>query len=191
MSIAQDLPNPRRGVGPRTRAESLSRTAGAAVLVACAVLVVSFQASIRNGEASVAGGWFRAVLAGGARSTRDVVYFSWPGGAVGMRISLGCTVALLLAPVALIGAGLLVLSRASWLRIAAAITTGVLAVIVVNQLRIGLIAFAMQHWGRTGFDVSHQLVGTVFALVGFAAAVAAMVKIAAHTPEGGHRETRA
>lgn len=154
------------------------RVLGALVLVAAAVVVVWQQAAVRDGEASLAGHWFGTVLSGSVGSSRDVIWFGWVHGpAVGMQITSECTVALLLGPLFLLGAGLLAFTKARWNRLIFGLAAGMTVVVVVNQLRLAMIAVSTQHWGIGGYDVSHKFVGTLFALAGFAAAALLMLKI--------------
>jgi exosortase/archaeosortase family protein len=137
------------------------------------------QGRIRADEASLAGEWFGAVLGGSVNTSKDVVYFSWVDGpAVGMRITAECTVALLTGPLCLLGGALLGFTRARWQRLLVGLAAGLVAVVVVNQVRLVLIAISIQHWGMPGYDVSHKFVGTVVALAGFVAASLLMLRIA-------------
>jgi exosortase/archaeosortase family protein len=177
-------PRARRRRSAGEIAALLTRMAGALVLAAVGVVTLWQQALIRDDEASLAGRWFGAVLGGPVAASHDVVYFSWArGSAIGMRITGECTVALLTGPLCLLGAALLAFARPRWHRVLVGLAVGLVTVIVVNQLRLALIAVSMQHWGMTGYHVSHKFVGTVVALAGFVAAALAMLRIA--TVRGG------
>jgi exosortase/archaeosortase family protein len=167
---------------PLTRVERvqlLTRIVGTGLLVALGVAIFWKQAAIRDDEASLAGRWFGALLSGSVGTSRDVVYFSWlHGSAVGMRITSECTVALLLGPLCLLAAALLAFARTRWYRVLLGLSVGLATAVVVNQLRLVLIAVAMQRWGLSGYHVSHKFVGTVIALAGFVAAALLMLRIA-------------
>jgi exosortase/archaeosortase family protein len=107
-----------------------------------------------------------------------------------MRITSECTVALLLAPLCLLAAALIAFARTRWYRVLLGLSVGLVTAVVVNQLRLGLIAVSMQRWGLNGYHVSHKFVGTVIALAGFVAAALAMLRIAtASTSRAGHVRT--
>lgn len=162
-----------------TRQPRWARVVGAMCLVALGVLMFWQQGRIRADEASLAGGWFGAVLGGSVDTSKDVVYFSWLNGpAVGMRITAECTVALLTAPLCILAGAILGFTRARWSRLLAGLAAGLIAVVAVNQIRLALIAVSMQHWGMPGYDVSHKFIGTVVALVGFVAGTLMMLRIA-------------
>lgn len=156
-----------------------ARVTGALCLAALGALMFWQQGVIRDGEATLAGDWFGTVLGGSVHTSEDVVYFSWVDGrAVGMRITAECTVALLTGPLCLLGGTLLAFTRARWQRLLVGVAAGLVAVVVVNQLRLVLIAVSMQHWGLPGYHVSHKFVGTVVALAGFVAGTLLMLRIA-------------
>jgi exosortase/archaeosortase family protein len=156
-----------------------ARAIGAVVLAAFGVLMFVKQSWIRDDEAHLAGNWFGAVLDGSAKTSHNVVYFSWLGRSeVGMRISTECTVAMLTAPLCIVAAALLMFARARWSRLVVGLAVGLTILVGINQLRLALIAVSMQHWGMTGYDVSHKFLGTVVALAGFVVGVLTMLRIA-------------
>ena len=156
-----------------------ARVAGAVCLFALGASMFWQQGRIRAEEATLAGEWFGVLLGGSVNTSKDVVYFSWlNGSAVGMRITAECTVALLTGPLCLFGGVVLAFTRARWQRLLVGLTAGLVAVVLVNQVRLMLIAISMQHWGMPGYDVSHKFVGTVVALVGFVAGTLLMLRIA-------------
>jgi exosortase/archaeosortase family protein len=155
------------------------RLAGAASLAVIGVVMLWLQASIRVAEASLAGHWFPAVLTGWVGTSHDVVFFSrLHGSMIGIRITSECTVALLTGPLCLLAAALIAFAHTQWRRSLTGLLAGLLIVIAVNQIRLAIIAIAMQHWGMSGYEVSHKFVGTLIALAGFAVAALAMLKIA-------------
>jgi exosortase/archaeosortase family protein len=128
------------------------------------------------------------VLHGRVNSAHDVVYFPWSKGPlIGFRITQQCTVALLLGPMIILAAVMLAVTTIRVRRLASGLAVGLAIVVVVNQLRLALIAVSTQHWGIPGYDVSHKFVGTLLALAGFVAAVLFMIKVAAKpAPRGSH-----
>lgn len=165
-----------------------ARLVGALGLAAAGVLVFLQQTVMRKDEAFLAGHWFETFLTGPVYRSRDAVYISWQHGSeIGMRITSECTVALLIGPLFLLGAALLAFARPSFARLLVGLAIGLVTVVVVNQLRLGIIAIAMQRWGTTGYHVSHTFLGTVVALAGFVVAALAMLKIA--LVRGSHAPT--
>lgn len=159
------------------------RIAGAFALASLGVLMIVNQSWIRDDEARIAAAWFGVLLQGSATSSHDIVFFGWlRGSQVGMRISAECTVAMLTAPLCLVAAALLGFARAQWKRLLTGLAVGLVILVGVNQLRLALIAICMQHWGMSGYDVSHKFLGTVFALAGFVVGVLAMLRIATSDP---------
>ena len=155
------------------------RVAGAAALVALGIVMFVNQSWIREGEARLAGDWFGVILHGSATSSHNVVFFPWlRRSEVGMRITAECTVAILTAPLCIVAAALLLFARARWTRLVGGLAVGLLILVGVNQLRLALIAISMQHWGMSGYDVSHKFLGTVLALAGFVFGVLSMLRIA-------------
>lgn len=67
-------------------------------------------------------------------------------------------------------------TRISTLRWAVATVLGVGVVVLVNQLRLGLIAWATLTWGlNPGYAISHTFVGSALAVLGFACAIILML----------------
>lgn len=167
-----------------------TRVLHGALRVLCAATALSLGAltlwqsdRVRVAEAVLADAWLGWLLDGPVSQIHDVVFFPWLGGSmIGMRISEQCTVAYLLGPMCLVAALLAGTTRSSLLRLVAGLLMGAALLVVVNQIRIAIIAESTQRWGTSGYDVSHKLVGTVIALVGFTLAASVMVVVAT-----GHR----
>ena len=171
-----------------TRLDKSLRLLGALMLCGIGIGVIWQQGTVRHDEASIAGSWFGTVLHGRVGSTRDIVTFGWSKGPlVGLKITSECTVALLIGPLIILAAIMLAVTKMQIRRLAAGLAVALAIVVVVNQLRLALIAVSTQHWGISGYDVSHKFVGTLVALVGFVAAVLLMIKLAAKPePRGSH-----
>jgi exosortase/archaeosortase family protein len=98
--------------------------------------------------------------------------------AMGLRITAGCSSALLILPLLLVGAGFMASHRSTIPRILAGTGIGAALLVVTNQLRLCLIAFFYQQWGDDGFGWAHTVVGSLLSLVGVAASVAALLLVA-------------
>lgn len=98
--------------------------------------------------------------------------------AMGLRITAGCSSALLIFPLLLLGAGFMLGGRSTVPRILAGTVVGAAVLVVTNQLRLCLIAWASQSWGLDGFGWSHTVFGSVLSLVGVGASVTALYLIA-------------
>jgi exosortase/archaeosortase family protein len=174
-----------------TRAERSLRIFGALLLAAAGVAVIWLQGTVRDDEASIAGRWFGAVLHGKVSSAHDVVVFPWSKGPlVGLKITSECTVALLLGPLIILAGLMLAVTTIRVQRLLAGLTAGLAVVVLVNQLRLALIAVSTQHWGISGYDVSHKFVGTLIALAGFVTAVLLMIRLAAKPVARGSHASR-
>jgi exosortase/archaeosortase family protein len=103
----------------------------------------------------------------------DVVYFGLrTHDTIGLRITNECTTAVLVIPFLVIMGCLALRSSVALSRVLLATLLGVVMLILVNVLRIGGIAWATYHWGlATGYEVSHLVVGSLFALAGFVLSV--------------------
>ena len=69
------------------------------------------------------------------------------------------------------------LRRVTWGRFIAATLVGLLLIAAVNLARIGMIAVATVLWKSTGYEWTHILIGTVFALIGIVATFVVMLRI--------------
>lgn len=159
----------------------------ALALAALATAALFYQRAVRLGEADLAARWFGLILNGHSQTVGDTIYFPWENGPlVGLRDTWECTVALLAAPLCGISAVLMAFSRIRGYRLLLGLIAALAAVISVNQLRLLMIALGLQRWGWSGYDIMHKVIGTLFALAGFAASLLLLLKVAT-----GHRPRRA
>jgi exosortase/archaeosortase family protein len=98
--------------------------------------------------------------------------------AMGLRITAGCSSALLILPLFLVGAGFMASRRSTIARILAGTAIGAAVLVVTNQLRLCLIAWFAQEWGHDGFGWAHTVIGSLLSLVGVAASVAILLLLA-------------
>ncbi|MBZ2194794.1 exosortase/archaeosortase family protein [Occultella gossypii] len=168
----------------RTRGHRIARIAAGLLLLAVAAALLVQQQQVRYGEIALAGLWFDVLLTGGTHTNKDVIYFAWSDGPmIGMRDTWECTVALLAGPLCAIGALLLALTRMPWHRLLAGLGVALGLLVVVNQLRLAMIAVSLQGWGMAGYDLSHKTLGSIFAIAGFVVAAVVFLKIASGSTE--------
>src|SRR5690606_18151060 len=121
------------------------RVLASLLLLAVAAGLLVWQQQVRYGEIGLADLWLGQLLAGGTHANQDLLFFSWAGGPmIGMRVTAECTSALLLAPLLALAAVLLGVTRAPWLRLLAGLAVGLALVVVVNQVRLAMIAYSLQ-----------------------------------------------
>ncbi|QGN58686.1 hypothetical protein GKE56_13280 [Nostocoides sp. HKS02] len=159
---------------------SRARLVPAGLLAALAVLLVVENEAVRAFEARCAGPLVGMLTRTGAsRAVGDVVFFGLgTKDALGLKITTGCTTVVLLAPFLLIMAAIAARSPVPVARVAAAATAGSAMLVAVNVIRLTGIAWATSVWGLAhGFEISHFLVGSIFAILGFAAALVVSVRL--------------
>ncbi|MEV7003983.1 archaeosortase/exosortase family protein [Streptomyces sp. NPDC093982] len=105
--------------------------------------------------------------------------------AMGLRITAGCSSALLIVPLLLVGAGFMISRRSTVVRILAGTGIGAAVLVVTNQLRLCLIAWFSQQWGHEGFGWAHTVLGSLLSLVGVAASVIVLLLVAMRRQEPG------
>lgn len=98
--------------------------------------------------------------------------------AMGLRITAGCSSAMLIIPLLLVGAGFMLSRRSTVARILAGTAVGAALLVLTNQLRFGLIASFSQKWGYEGFGWAHTVVGSLVSLVGVAVSVTVLLLVA-------------
>lgn len=162
------------------------RIAVALALLAAAIADLLQQATVRQVEARLAASWFGVLLTGPVTSFRDTVVFPWSGGpAIGLKITSECTVALLIGPLFIVAAALLVFARPRPHRLALGVAVSIAIMAAVNQVRLLIIAVAVQRWGLSGYEASHKFVGTLISLAGFVVGALALVRISTETSARG------
>lgn len=161
----------------------LRYSAGLAAWALAVVLLVR-ETWYRGMEAAVAGDTIKdwlgyPVLIARARQT---VFFAFhgtgPAHMLGLEVTLGCSSDLLLIPILLTTGILLCVGPASPLRILSAAAMAAAIVVLVNMLRLVMIAALVSSWGvPAGFGWGHTLFGSVLTLFGMFAALAAFVLV--------------
>ena len=172
--------------GPRT-------FAGVGALSATALLLLS-EGWYRGVEAALAGRALSGLLGFPVMISRPLrtVFFAFdgtgPAHMLGLQVTLGCSSDLLLAPVLLFTGVLLLFGRSSAPRVLLAALIAASVVVLVNTLRLMLIAVLVDWWGvETGFGWGHTLFGSVLTLAGMAVALGVFVVAVGRDRRGGAR----
>jgi exosortase/archaeosortase family protein len=172
--------------GPRT-------FAGVGALSAAVLLLLS-EGWYRGVEAALAGRALSGLLGFPVMISRPLrtVFFAFdgtgPAHMLGLQVTLGCSSDLLLAPVLLFTGVLLLFGHSSALRLLLAASIAAAVVVLVNTLRLVLIAVLVDWWGvETGFGWGHTLFGSVLTLAGMAVALGVFVVAVGRERRGGAR----
>ena len=122
----------------------------------------------------------------------DVVVFLLPGArAFALEVTPECTSAFLIAPFAIIGAGMLLRRRLDPSRVLLGISLAAVLLLLANQLRIGVIAGLVTSLGlERGYEWGHLFVGSLISvvLVALSGAVVLMVVGAGRPRRRGRHE---
>ncbi|MFK4299739.1 exosortase/archaeosortase family protein [Arthrobacter sp. GAS37] len=169
MSIAIN----RRFAAPLTPISPALRTfrwlLGLGLLAGVAFLFVN-ATEFRTTEARVLASWLNPLINGGVRphDTHFLVYL--PGHQlIAFDITMECTALLLVSPLAVVSALMLMFTRVGSLRAICAFAVSAIVTFVINQLRLGLIAWTTQTWGMDfGYAIGHRFIGSLIALAAFA-----------------------
>lgn len=164
---------------PRTIA--WHRALAVALLLVAAALVVWHRA-YRTVEMLLAGGLIRLFTSDGVyvAAQRQSVYFGLGGDRpFGLRMSPECTSAFLLLPLLLVGAVMIVLRPGISRQVLGALGISLVALIVVNQLRL-LLLVGLVNWLGTdrGYYLGHTMFGSLVSVLGGAAALVLFVWLA-------------
>lgn len=167
--------NDARGIAGRP-----SRVIVAAVLTAAAVLLVAQLNVMRSVEASLLPVWLDSLLPGGVRS-EGPYFITRPATPDGQAFHLTpeCSIVVLLAPLLVVAAAIMVSGRVGAARMMAAVFAMTTIMVIVNQLRLGLIAWVTRTWGMDpGYEISHRYLGSIVGIAGFAGGLAILLLIA-------------
>ncbi|PKQ36283.1 MAG: hypothetical protein CVT61_01890 [Actinobacteria bacterium HGW-Actinobacteria-11] len=169
--------NPRQSV--RTSAGRILRILLAAAFIAGAVALAMQADQFRHVEAWMAALWMNPLIEGGVVASNDS-FMLWVADdhLVAFRVTAECTAVILLVPQLILGGGLLLSRRIRIGRGLAGIGVMVALVMIVNQLRLGLIGWATQQGGlEAGYEISHRYVGSAIGIAGFVIALVVMLLV--------------
>lgn len=151
-----------------------------ALMVIAAAAALAMQADqFRHVEAWLAALWMNPLIEGGVVPSNDS-FMLWVADdhLVAFRVTAECTAVILLVPQLVLGGGLLLSRRIRLGRGLAGIGVMVALVMLVNQLRLGLIGWATQQGGlEAGYEISHRYVGSAIGIAGFVIALVAMLLV--------------
>lgn len=173
----------------RRSREDIWRLGVMVALLASAVALVAFQRSFRHMEAVIASHLF----AGGGVSTYTgtdaVVVFLFPDSrAFALEVTPECTSAFLIAPFAIIGAGMLVRRRLDPGRVLLGVSLAAVLLLLANQLRLGVIAGLVTNLGlERGYEWGHLFVGSLISVVLVAVSAGVVLIVVGSDRRGRHR----
>ena len=179
MTLVGALPAP----GPRTAGWP---KALAVLLLAIAAALIIWQRTYRTVEMMLAGGVIRLFTSDGVyvAASRQSVYFGLGSDTpFGLRMSPECTSAFLLLPLLVVGAVMIVLRPRIAGQVLFALGVAVVALILVNQLRM-LVLVGLINWLGTdqGYYLGHTMFGSLISVLGGAAALVTFVWLATRSP---------
>lgn len=93
----------------------------------------------------------------------------------GIRVTVECSVALFISVILVAGGAIVLTRRVSIVRVGVALAIGCAALVVLNQLRLLMLSYALAELGRDAFDVSHQILGSILMLLGTGAVLLALL----------------
>lgn len=165
--------------GARQAIDRTGRVLFSLVLLALAAGMIIFQQGMRHIEAALTATWLNPFISGGVSSARDIFFVHMsPTSVIAFRITAECTSVILIAPLLAVAAISMLSQKISWVRGVVAILAMVTVITVVNQMRLGLIAWMSQVLGMDlGYDLSHRILGSILGIVGFATGASVMVII--------------
>ncbi|NYE95984.1 exosortase/archaeosortase family protein [Psychromicrobium silvestre] len=188
------LPLPGQGtVVTVSRLQRVLRWIVALTMLAFATVLLSQNVAVRELETKLLAFWFSPLLIGGVKpnDTHFLVTIP-PGQLIAFNITFECTVLLLILPLTALSALLLAFTKTSWTRVASGLLVSSAVVLVINQLRLALIAFTTQTWGLDfGYQIGHRFIGSLIALFGFALGFLIVLRIAFKTNKFQQRKAAA
>ncbi|NYE96511.1 exosortase/archaeosortase family protein [Psychromicrobium silvestre] len=177
----------------RPRLSRVLRGVVALSVAALAVLLLLQNYQVRALESKLLALWLSPLLPNGVSSSDTRFLITIPSGQlVAFDITQECTVLLLLMPVLGLSAFLLAFTKIGWLRAGLGLLVAAFSVLLVNQLRLAVIALTTQIWGIDfGYPLGHRFIGSVLALIGFALGFLIVLLIAFKPGKSRRRQGRA
>lgn len=156
-----------------------SRIVPIALLGGLVLALLLFQYQFRHLEAAAAAGVYGLITPTLAASSAPIVWFGlgMPG-AFGLVITPECSSALLLAPLCVLGMGLMIPRKLAVRRVFAGLAVAAVFLVTGNLARIGLIAMMIRVFGLgTGYQVGHLILGSLVSIVCIAASMVVLAMI--------------
>lgn len=159
----------------RTAASSVAARALAGLFAGAVVLSFIALRPIRVAEAMLSARLLD-LLGTGADRFGTAVLVDADGSRAGFTVANGCSTALLAAPFLVIGALALATGRVRPGRTVLCVVGALAAVVLVNQLRFGIVGSAIHLFGfEKGYGQSHVLIGTLVSTLGLVVGLATFV----------------
>lgn len=160
------------------------------LLLAAAVFLIVEQAGFRTIEAAVTAHVVQLVTTGHTNSAGSIVYFGLGTGDVeGIVITTLCSTVVLVTPLLALAGILLLMPSFRAVRVTFGLLLALALAAACNLARYAAAAAAMQRWGRPGFDLVHEYLGSLLVIFGFAAAFILLLWIATRRPRSSRRHT--
>lgn len=173
---------------PTWGARAAHRACGA-LLVVIAIAGVAFNTQITVWEAQINQGLLSLLdIVKDPQQVGSAVIFADGLRYIGLQITPGCSVAMLLAPFVAVTGVLLWVGRGT--PRALGFSLGLLFVVfmLTNQLRLSFIAGAMHWWGfERGYEISHVAVGSIISAFGFVFGIVVFVIVLTGDGPSGRR----
>lgn len=166
------------GVAGRARA---GRFTVRVALLAAAVALIGWQATVRGWEALAASSVLAGVGAVGANPAAAIAWFQFDAErAIGLQITPECSAGLVLVPVLVLGAMLAGRPHIPMVRVAIGLLLAVGIIVGGNLARVGAIAAMIDGYGvQIGYDLGHTIVGSLISLVFVGVAMVVLIRSAA------------
>jgi exosortase/archaeosortase family protein len=141
-----------------------------AALLALAVVLALYEAKVRYVEAQIAAwvagrtitGQTAVLMSGGSPAFAFNVDHHW----FGIRLTVECSIALYLAALAVLSAVFLLLPKTVAARVFLAAAISAVGLVVLNQVRLLMLAFALGRISQDAFAWAHSFAGSVLMLIG-------------------------
>ena len=146
-----------------------------------ALTLVIFQFTFRVAEAGLAAAFFRFFTPVLAASRAPIIWFGLGTvHAFGLEITPDCSSSLLLVPLCGLGILLMIPRRLNVGLVVRALIFAATVLVVVNTLRIGVIALCCRFWGLgVGYQVGHLVLGSLVSIVGIGLSLVLLTAIVA------------
>jgi exosortase/archaeosortase len=150
-----------------------------AVLAGIAVLLVVFQSRFRDLEAAVAAHVCSIVTPTLAAPGTPIIWFGLgTSNGFGLVITPDCSSTLLIAPLCVLGIGLMVPRKLALRRVCSGLAVAAALLVAGNMARIGLIAEMIHLYGiGTGYQLGHLVLGSLVSIVCIATSMVALTLI--------------
>ncbi|MGW5117858.1 hypothetical protein ACWEQ8_20880 [Streptomyces noursei] len=169
----------------------------AATLIAGTIAILKYAMEFRKTEAEIGArivGWIMQIPTRHLDGTSTVLIKPTHEGWLGLRITVECSVAYVIAVLFVIAAiiSIAIPRLGNGLRILTGAVAAALTLFILNQLRIVVIAGSIEWLGRTsGYELSHRYLGTLITLVSLTLSIFVFFLVVGHSKAAGSRRAAA